>query len=192
MSDFVTPWTAELQASLSSTISRNLLKLMSVESKMPCNHLILYRPLLLLLSILLSIRVFSNELAVWIRCLKYWSFSSVVQFSHLVVSDSLRPHELQHRVPCPSLSPGACSNSCPLSWWCHPTISFSVIPCSCLQTSPASGSFLMSQFFSSEYWNFGKYSIFPMNIQDRFPLKLSRASVPGCNSIQGCIILIWL
>ena len=61
---FVTPWTAARQASLSSTVSWNLLKLMSVESMMPSNHLILYRPLLLLLTILLSIRVFSNELAV--------------------------------------------------------------------------------------------------------------------------------
>ena len=65
-------------------------------------------------------------------------------FSCSVVSDSLRPHGLQHaRLPCPSPSPGACSNSCPLSQWCHPTISSSVIPfSSCLQSFPASGSFL--------------------------------------------------
>ena len=72
----MTQWTAAHQASLSSTISRNLLKLMSVESMMPSSHLILCH-LLLLLSIFLSIRVFSNDLAVQIRCLKYWSFSSV-------------------------------------------------------------------------------------------------------------------
>ena len=71
-----------------------------------------------------------------------------VQFSRSVVSDSLRPHELQHaRPPCPSPTPGACSNSCPSSQWCHPTISSSVIPfSSCLQSFPTSGSFLMSQF----------------------------------------------
>ena len=67
-------------------------------------------------------------------------------FSHSVVSNSLRPHGLQHaRLPCPLPSPRACSNSCPLSQWCHPTILSSVIPFSfCLQSFPASGSFLMS------------------------------------------------
>ena len=71
--------------------------------------------------------------------------------SHLVVSDSLRPYGLQHsRLPCLSPSPGVCSSSCPLSRWCHPTISSSVIPfSSCLQSSPASGSFLVSQLFAS-------------------------------------------
>ena len=72
---FVTPWTAALQASLTFTISGSLLKLMSVESVMPSNHLILYHPLLLLPSIFPSIRVFSNELALHIRWPKYWSFS---------------------------------------------------------------------------------------------------------------------
>ena len=72
-------------------------------------------------------------------------------FSCSVVSNSLRPHEMHHtRLPCPSPSPGARSNSCPLSQWCHPTISSSVIPfSSCLQSFPASGSFLMSQLFAS-------------------------------------------
>ena len=67
------------------------------------------------------------------------------------MSDSLWPHGLQHtRLPCPSPSPGACSNSCPFSWWCHPTISSSVVPfSSCLQSFPASGSFPMSWFFAS-------------------------------------------
>ena len=72
---FVTPWTAAHQASLSITSSRSLLKLMSVESVMPSNHLILCRPLLLLSSIFPSIRVFSNESALCIRWPKYWSFS---------------------------------------------------------------------------------------------------------------------
>ena len=74
-----------------------------------------------------------------------------VQFSYSVVFDSLWLHELQHtRLPCPSPTPEACSNSYPMSWWCHPTISFSLIPFStCLQSFPASGAFPMSQFFAS-------------------------------------------
>ena len=77
-------------------------------------------------------------------------FSSV-QLSRSVVSDSLQPHELQHtRPPCPTTIPGAYPNSCPLSWWCHPTISSSVVPVSsCLQSFPASGSFQMGQLFAS-------------------------------------------
>ena len=76
-------------------------------------------------------------------------FSSV-QFSHSVMSDSSRPHGLKHtRLPCPSPTPRACSNSCPSSQWCHTSISFSVIPfSSCLQSFPTSGSFPMSQFFT--------------------------------------------
>ena len=79
-----------------------------------------------------------------------WIFFSV-QFSLSVASDSLRPHGLQHtRLPCPSPSPRAYSNSCPLSRWCHPTISSSVIPFpSCSPFFPASGSFPMSRLFSS-------------------------------------------
>ena len=71
--------------------------------------------------------------------------------SHSVISDSLWLHGLQQaRLPCPSLSLGACSNSCLLSWWCHPTLSSSASPfSSCLQSFPASGSFLMSRFFTS-------------------------------------------
>ena len=87
-----------------------------------------------------------------------------VQFSHSVVSDSLRPHGLQHRPPCPSPTPGAYSNSCPLSGWCHPTISSSVIPISShLQSFPASGSFPMSQFFTSISWP--KYYSFSFSIR---------------------------
>ena len=74
----------------------------------------------------------------------------ISQFSCSVVSDSLQSHGLQHtRLPCPSPTPGAYSNSCPSSQWCHPTISSSVMPFSCLQLFQASGSFLMSQFFPS-------------------------------------------
>ena len=104
----------------------------------------------------------------------FYSISSV-QFSHSVVSDSLQPRGLQHaRLPCPSPTPGACSNSCPLSLWCHPTISSSVVPfLSCLQSFPASGSFSMSQFFTSGGQSIGvsaSTSVLPMNIQDWFPL----------------------
>ena len=95
---------------------------------------------------------------------------SSVQFSHLVVSDSLRPYRLQHaRLPCPSPAPGACSNSCPLSRWCHPTISCSVIPFSCPQSFPAPGSSPMSQFFKSGGQSIGvlaSASILLRNIQD--------------------------
>ena len=74
-----------------------------------------------------------------------------VQFSCSVVSDSLQFHGLQHtRLPCPSPTPGAYSNSCPSGWWCHPTISFSVVPFSCLRSFPASGSFPMGQLFTSD------------------------------------------
>ena len=99
-------------------------------------------------------------------------------FNHSVVSDSLRPHGLQHtRLPCPSLSSWVCSNSCPLSWWCHPTISSSVIPfSSCLQSFPVSGSFLMSQLFQSGFQSIGasaSASVLPIKIQDWFPLGLT-------------------
>ena len=75
----------------------------------------------------------------------------IFQFSHSVVSDSLWSHESQHaRPPCPSPSPGVYPNSCPLCWWCHPTVSSSVVPfSSCPQSFPASESFQMSQLFAS-------------------------------------------
>ena len=87
------------------------------------------------------VRVYRNLAAIHL--------SVSVHYSCSVVSDSLWPHRLQHtRLPCPT--PRAYSNSCPLSWWCHPTISSSVVPfSSCLQSFPASGSFQMSQFFAS-------------------------------------------
>ena len=102
------------------------------------------------------------------------SFLQPVQFSHSVVSDSLQPHGLQHaRLSWSSLFPGVCSNSCPLSRWCRPTISSSVIPfSSCLQSFPASGSFPMSQLFTSGGQSIGASalaSVLPTNIQDWFP-----------------------
>ena len=95
--------------------------------------------------------------------------------SHSVVSDSLRPHGLQHsRLPYPSPSPGACSNSCPLSQWCHPKISSSVVPfSSCLHSFPASMLFSMSWLFTSGDQSIGapsSASVLPMNIQDWFSL----------------------
>ena len=100
------------------------------------------------------------------------------QFSCLVVSNSLWPHGLrQARPPCPSPTPGVYWNSCPLSQWCHPTISSPVVPfSSCPQSFPASGSFQMSQFFASGGQSIGALasaSVLPMNIQDWFPLGLT-------------------
>ena len=96
-------------------------------------------------------------------------------FSRSVMSDSLRPHGLQHAwPPCPSATPRVYSNSCPLSRWCHPTISSSVVPFSRLQSFPASGSFPMSQLFTSGGQSIGvsaSASVLPMNTQDWSPLR---------------------
>ena len=98
-----------------------------------------------------------------------------VQFSHSVVSDSLQPHESQHaRPPCPSPTPGVYSNPCPLSRWCHPAILSSVIPfSSCPPPFPASGSFQMSELFTSSGQSIGvsaSTSDLPMNTQNWSPL----------------------
>ena len=98
-----------------------------------------------------------------------------VQFSCSVMSDSLQPHEPQHaRTPCRSPIPGVYANPCPLSQWCHPTISSTVIPfSSCLQSFPASGSFPMSQLFTSGGQSIGvsaSASVLPMNTEDWSPL----------------------
>ena len=214
----VTPWSAALQASISITNSQSLLKLISIESVMPSNHLIFCRPYLLPPSIFPRIRVFTNESVHHLRWPKYWSFSFSIstsseylglisfrmdwldllavqgtlknllqhhsseastlwkwkwKWSHSVMSNSLQPHGVQKpRLPCPSQTPRACSNSC---WWCHPTISPSVIPfSSCLQSFPASGSFLMSQLFITDGQSTGvsaSTSVLPKNIQDWFPLR---------------------
>ena len=103
-------------------------------------------------------------------------YFAVVQW--LVMSDFLHPHELQHvRIPCPSLSPGVCANSCPLSQWSHPTISFSVtLFFSCPQSLPAPGSFPTSWLFTSGGRSIGasaSASVLPMNIQHWFPLRFT-------------------
>ena len=102
----------------------------------------------------------------------FYEILSSVQFSRSVMSNSFRPHEPQHvRPPRPSPTPGVHPNSCPLSRWCHLTISPSVVPF-CLQSFPASGSFQMSQFFASDNKSIGvsaSASVLPMNGQDWFP-----------------------
>ena len=204
---FATPWITARQASLSITNSRSLLKLMSMESVMPPSHLILCRPLLLLPPIPPIIRVFSNKSTLHMRWPKCWSFSYHITviiylpvntfisvsvalsrqlFSHSVMSRSLRLYGLQHtRLPCPSLSPGVCSNSCPLSQWCHPTISSSVFPFSShLQSFPASGTFPMSWLFTSDgpsIESLASASVLPINIQSWFPLGLTGSPCRPCS-----------
>ena len=118
-----------------------------------------------------------QKLSFLILLLTYVGVKVIAQFSCSVMSDSLWPHGLQHaRVPCPSPTPGACSNSWPLSQWCHPMISSSVPFSSCHLSFPESGSFPMRQFFASGGQSIGvstSASILPMNIQDWFPLGLS-------------------
>ena len=115
-------------------------------------------------------------------------FFFFILFSCSVMSNSLQLHGLQHtRLPCPSPSPGACSNSCPLSRWCHPTILLSAIPFSfCLQSFPASGYFPMNQLFALGGQSIRasvSASIFPMNIQGWFPLGLT-----GFNTVKMVIL----
>ena len=104
------------------------------------------------------------------------TFEGSFQFSRSVVSDSFRPHELQHTMPpCPSPTPGVHPNPCPLSQWCHPAISSSVIPfSSCPQSFPATGSFQMNQLFSSGGQSFGvsaSASFLPKNTRGWSPLE---------------------
>ena len=126
--------------------------------------------------------------------------SSGIHFSHSVMSSSLRPHGLQHaRPPCPSPTPTVYPNSCPLSRWCHPTISSSVIFSSCLPSFPASGSFQMSQLFALGGQSIGvsaSTSVLPMNIQDWFPLgwtgwislQSKGLSIPQFKSINSSVL----
>ena len=104
-----------------------------------------------------------------------WCGEGLLLFSSCsVMSNSLQPHGLQHAsLPYPSLSPRVCSNSCPLNRWCHPTISSSVVPFSCLQCLPASRSFPVSRLLASDGQSVGasaSVSVLPMNIQGWFPL----------------------
>ena len=113
----------------------------------------------------------------------FWRFT--VQFSRSLTSNSLQPHGLQHsRHSYPWPTPGACSNTCPSSWWCNPTISSSVVPfCSLFQSFPTSGSFPRSHFFASGGQSIrvsASVSVLPMNIQDWFPLGLT-----GLSSLQS-------
>ena len=112
-----------------------------------------------------------------------------VQFSHSVMSNSLWSYGLQHaRLPCPSPTPGACSNSYPLSWWCHQTISSSVIPFSCLQSFPALGSFPMSQLFTSGSLSDFTFTFTFMNWRRKWqptPVFLPGES-QGRGSLVGC------
>ena len=135
---------------------------------------------------------YGSRYFVWIQCTKencswhspnlgeiWWHSPNLkLLFSHSVMSNSLWFHGLQHtRLPCPSPSPGTCSNSCQLNWWYHPTISSSVALFSfCLQSFPASGSFPMSQLFTSGGQNTGVSalaSVHPMSIQGLFHLRLT-------------------
>ena len=115
------------------------------------------------------------NLRMWNKIPRFVATFSSVQFSHSVVSSSLRPHESQHtRPPCPSPTPGVYSNSCPSSRWCHPVIPSFVIPfSSCPQSLSASGSFPMSQLFAWGGQSIGvsaSASVLPMNTQDWSPL----------------------
>ena len=167
VSDFVTPWTVVCQVPLSMEFSRQEY----------CSDLMFPSPGDIPNP---GIKPTSPAWQANSLPLSHWetpnkSFSSV-QFSRSVVSDSLRPHELQHaRPPCPSPTPGVYPNSRPLNRWCHPTISSSVIPVSsCPQSFPASGSFPMNQLFISGGQSIGDSpSVLPMNIQGWFPLGLT-------------------
>ena len=106
---------------------------------------------------------------------KFKTHMRISQFSHSDMHGSLQPHGLQHaQLPCPSPTPRVYTDSCPLSWWCPPTISSSIVPFSCwLQSFPASGSFLLSHFFVSGGQSIGVSalaSVLPKNIQDWSPL----------------------
>ena len=113
----------------------------------------------------------------------------MAQFSHSVMSNSSGPREPQHAMPpCPSPTSRVHSNPCPLSWWCHPTISSSVIPfTSCPQSSPASGSFQMSQIFAWGGQSIGvsaSTSVPPMNTQDWSPLGWTGWTSLQCNELS--------
>ena len=197
---FVTPWTVACQAPLSSTISQSLLRFMPIESVMLSTNSSSAAPFSFLLQSFpasgsfpmswlfasggqsigtsASVSVLPMNIQDWfpLRLTGLISLqSSSVQFSRSVVSDSLWPHEAQHaRPPCQSPTPRVYPNSCPLSQWCHLTISSSVVPfSSCHKPFPISGSFPMSQLFSSGGQNTGVSalaSVLSKNTQDWSPL----------------------
>ena len=125
---------------------------------------------------------------------------SSVQCSRSVVFNSLRSHEPQYtRPPCPSPTPGVHPNPCPLNWWCHPTISSSVVPfTSCPQSFPASGSFQMSRLFVSGGQSIGvsaSTSVLPMNTQDWSPLGWTgwiSLQSKGLSRVLGLINFVFL
>ena len=126
----------------------------------------------------LSYKTPKKALVLWQKLVLYVCFEGLSsnQFSHKVVPESLQHHGLQHtRLPCPEPTPRACSNSCPSSQWCHPTISCLITPfSSCLQIFPASESFPISQSFASDGQSIGasaSASVLPMYIQDWFHLQ---------------------
>ena len=142
------------------------------------------------------------QVSVWTHIFRSLLSILLLSFSCQVWSNSSRPHGLQDtRPPCPSPSPGVDSNSCPSRQWCHPTISSSVAPFSCLQSFPASGSFPMSQFFASGGQSVGasaSASVLPMNIQGWFPLRwtgwisLQSKGLSGDSSSTMCQCLaVW-
>ena len=109
----------------------------------------------------------------WVVSVSVPPLTSWVQFRSLSYVQLFVTPGKHARLPCPSPTPKACSNSCPSSWWCHPTISSTVIPLSCLQSFPASESFQRSQLFTSGSQSIGvsaSTSVLPMNIQKWFPL----------------------
>ena len=124
------------------------------------------------------------------------SYSTLLSFSHSVVSDPLRPHGPQHaRLPCPSPSPWACSNSCPLSHWCHPTISPSVTPfSSCPPPFPASGSFPVSWLFATgDQSTRASASVLPVNIQHYcvINVKVAKRLDLKCSHHKKEMIIMW-
>ena len=149
----------------------------------PFWHFIKWNVFLLLSFSISVINIFqvSIHIYMYIIIYKFKTFKIfhelLLLFSRSVVSNSLQPHGLQHaRLPCPSPFPGVCSNSCPLSCWCHPTISSSIIPFSYLQSFPTSGSFPMSQLFALGGQSIeasALASVLPVNTQDWFPLELT-------------------
>ena len=125
-----------------------------------------------------------------------WCGEGLLLFSSCsVMSNSLQPHGLQHAsLPYPSLSPRVCSNSCPLNRWCHPTISSSVVPFSCLQCLPASRSFPVSRLLASDGQSVGasaSVSVLPMNIQGWYSLELTYNTYYVLNSVLNALH-IWI